>query len=777
MLPLLDTLRSAHSANPLASPSELVANVQEQQSSSSSHSSGTPTPPPLAAYAPDPSRRSDSHMLAAFLLQAIFLGASGLGLLARAKVKSKERVELLKQEEAHAEDARQRRERDCSRGARDVVALNLLASAYAEKAFLEHANARAVARQLLDKGKDPMAAGLKQVLSRFGGSNECEPNHWTVAAVLAFTSQSSTPSGVTKRLNIWAWNVFHRIAASPTPSPFHNIILRTFGQLVLNTVPQFPSSDVNRVLSQLAPQLLTLARDEADSSCLGLLTSLGDYALAHRRSDVLIRLLQSCSPLPPRARFSLCARILEELAADELWREKELVAIPRLARLMVDTSAEMTLQQPDVAIVERVVKLLMDDLRHEVAMESEAADLVRAALQASLDFTPGFLPGHLRQLIDARQPRLALQVFRSLPKGSHTIDHFHPLLRSHHGPTSQFIWDLQLEAAKSRPDLAPTFESFSHRLTSHGHKDNNDLSAAYRDLCLATWMGVPRTRKMWNKLLKIVIQCGSDLSLRRQVAKMRRSGIGWDDATRNILLMRRMTGEPALDRMALRQAGITRHGAADNGTDGSEAVNDDDNDAETVRSVKGRRQMERVRDNLKHLERQLLHWSAYDEGGTAPPPDSDPVSTSRPVDLREDILLKNLTRWPREVNSRMVAQLAERTLGVDISHALMDGTTSPRREPASLLLPPPTTSGRSTHDMEHFRRVRRPAYKTLLKALRNRGSHAAFAALHEEFRREGHAVRRQSREPRERVEDEKSEREQDGMADGAVERRLKRVAL
>lgn len=688
-------------------------------------------------------------MLSAALLQAIFLGASALGLLMRRKVRNDGKGargddaegDLLDDAALQSRWAKEELDKRRQEGeyvVSDVPALNLLLSTYAEVDPSSLADwddsmtaaHRTNAARALRMRRDLQLRHVSSLLARFDGVST-KPDHWTVLAVLAFAhpnrstaaSKKSAASAFAQAqpiLTQWAWEAFAQIDHGATSAAEgHRTIASTFLDYLDSALSSklSPSTRAEMRSRLSGPD----SSPPSTSSPPSLLLQLGLLALPARQTDILVSLL-SDSALPAAERSSLALATLETIALDEDWRQnRDVVAF--VAQSLASATAELCGaggEGLDLALVERACHLLIHDFGVDVPLEPIYSSIILSVLSVHSESADNldFLPSLLTSLSDARHPSLAMRVLHAIPRHQRQAEHYYAVLRSHHRPVSNAVW-AELQERWAAGEVAVEVEAWEGRLTGllraakgggagvggarklstaevNLQRARKVLKTAHADLRLLEAHGLRRSQKVWNKLLSLSSMASSEPAWRSHVGKQwrdvdaeeaggdggrlaRGSAMGdkVDEATQAILLGRKL---------------------------------------ESHSGQRGKRQMRTVRDELVKLDGTMQRRRG---GGRDRQPSSE-------IDILPNIVLKNLTRWDREVPTPTLLNLAFQNLGVDL---LADIPLPSRHQP-------PTA--------EQFDKVRRPAYRTLLKALRNRGEHHYRRRLMRRMQEEQRAVWRQA---------------------------------
>lgn len=685
---LLHRLRQAHQAAPSASASSLISQLQPPPPSEP-----PPAPPPLIPLVPDP-KRPNPHIVGAFWLQALFLGASALGLLGRRKKGG------VIEDRAEREDAIE------MRAQADALSINLLLSSYIP--FPEEDDSRTRQkpwRPIKKQQAETSLSAVQSAITQFAASKS-SPDHWTVLSVMSFVtalpSKPSSPPTKTEQarpiLALWAWKVFSSLP--PTSSHADLVTLSAFVDYLAHP-PPFATGLSKELLSSVSDHILTSPPSPPQiptpHTTPRLLHSLGQTALSLQDISTIVVLTSPESPLRPVDKIELSVKALEMIGLDEELRNarevvrdvgegfagavraaygcepREWTRKLRPVKIAMDTEGLEPVplklidgapvgrgSELDIDRVRRGVDLLRASFRVDVPLEDIYSDVTTVLLTfAPTTLTDTWLLTILNSLVTARHPRLAVSLFHLIPASTLTLAHFNSLLRTHHSPTSSHIFSLLL----ANPNFSPSRETFHSRLVSHAHPHNLALSSAHADLRLMTHCGFTRDTKAWNLLLKILVRTGSERALHRNLLRMAAQDDDGDVApngdaiTHGVLLLRSTLAR------RIRSDGPGRRLVADGA---------------------GRSGLRQVRNVLRRMSR-------LDVGDTG---------------IGANILLRPLGRWSVEVRTDDLVQLVWKALGVDLRAA--DG-----EEPFGGRGEAPTR--------EEWESERRPAYDTFLKAFRNRG--------------------------------------------------------
>ncbi|KAL8287613.1 hypothetical protein RQP46_003471 [Phenoliferia psychrophenolica] len=619
--------------------------------------------------------RPNPHLVGAFWLQALFLGASALGLLPRRK------------KAGSVEDRQEREERIEERERAEALEINLLLASYMP--WPEDDTPLSALTPWIPLSASPTQPGksiaaVTAALAQFSAAG-LKPDRWTVLSLMSCvgalpTTPSSTPTKsdlARPVIALCAWRTFADLPRSPETAATDLALLRAFVDYLANPPPFAQDltaellASISHLLSTSPPPSLPIPNPYPS-----LIASLAPIALAHNNLGALQALIARESPLDPFQKIQMSVHTLELIAADEELRNtREVVRDfgeafadnvrqlygcgprewarrirPDKVALDAEGSEPVQLSVPPaeeeedsadgrptqprkrnaahraqlrVNLIRRGIDLLRAEFRVDVPLE----DLYADATLVLLTFTPSSLAESwlltiLRSLVASRHPRLALSLFDTVPSSSLTLDHFNALLRTHHLPTSSLVFLRLL----SHPTLSPTLPSFHARLISHRH--NLAVEPAHNDLNLMKSLDIPRDSKAWNLLLAILARAGSDRELFRHWVRMEQAGISPDVYSWNILLGRTTRARPPPRRDA------------------------DVPSRRTTRGGAGRVGSSQLRTVIRTLE------------STTPSPElSIPAS---PSSVASNTLLRSLGRWSSEVNTPHLVALTRTVLGIDL---------------------------------------------------------------------------------------------------------------
>lgn len=602
--------------------------------------------------------------------------------------------------------------------AEETWALNLLLSSYVE-----------------NNGTEAMDEAVKPVSTILAHFNELRPpTRWTVIALLSFVRPYSTTFADSTSPNkskfelakpilcLWAWRAF---AALPSPTETADaetdrILLHGFANFVKTDPPTFAMEACMEIFDGVFGRFRQHLDQQAfaDRYSRFQLLDLGRAAIQLDRLDVFFWILHLRETevgehfLRSEDRLQLVVEGLSHgQESTTWWGDRKLVL--RVARDFVQIVQEVAVKgevpsKDTIADIEKGILMLLEGFRIDVplapfVLESLAPLLIR---RNPPSFSPTFLPFVLKSLVTSRQPSLATSLFHLVPSRTRTLDHFHPLLRSHSPSHSDQMWSKLLAHRNLKPDLV----SFESRLVSHSRSSLSEhgetkLLRAWDDLRLMKGMGIERSKKIWDLLMKIYVEVGSERSLKRVKTEFMwrqdDKSLAPDVTSFNILLRRNI---------------LTRSRE----------------DEESRYSRKGIKQIQLVQSQILHALRVEKH--RRNVRGQQSPLDPEPSLTTMTDGVTQNIALAALTRWPEEVKTKDLVRLVKKVLGVDLLGAegedeFGEGTGEDEEEEVVV-------------EEAEFRRVRKPAYRIFMRAFQNRGERLMKGRLTERLGREMVAIRR-----------------------------------
>lgn len=470
-----------------------------------------------------------------------------------------------------------------------------------------------------------------------------------------------------------------------------------------------------------------------------LVRELAETAWRARRVDILGRIAIAATQDEVYASVRLLAtsRALELLAMDAQRRRKAEMVLPWAAAFVdsvkaalavaVDNSdrrllpAELELVRAGLSCLTRDRAFALNRPLAPFIAETCLALLRNPILATQLVVadkkkSANLVERAMRYLVRSRHPRLAEEVFAAIPQDFVSLRHYRILLSSDHAPLSKRAWTSLLEHPTLRPDAATI------RAALVPTAQSPDRTALSRALRLFRRLEKP-TSKDWNLLLSVVSRHGSDRLLTRVRREMAASGVGADRYTAAALVSRDMIKTDVQKRTVLDQH------APELDSDSLRATR---RAVEQLRRVSGTAQIRRVRLAARE-------WDAKSSSS------SSSVLSRRPNEQAEDILpnllLKNAARWPREYGVKKLVLLAKAQLGVDLQEG-------PAPTPGNNNLREARNVPAAVPTWRHFEQVRRPAFRTLAKALEKRGRADLASELRRIMREEEARVQRQERRAR-----------------------------
>ncbi|KDE09868.1 hypothetical protein MVLG_00266 [Microbotryum lychnidis-dioicae p1A1 Lamole] len=687
-LPILEYTTSSSDLNP--SPESHAHNHSEGKS--------TPIPPPPIAYLPH-SNTDHSNLLTAFLLQAIFLGASAVGLLLRKK-STVQRVDdnikstpsptfVAKRAEANLEAQKQRRTEEIDH----VPALNLLLSSYVEfpseqqpEAKVTPSSKETVVLNFV-KHKMERLPHVAEVLSRFSEAR-ARPDTWTTLAAMAFVEVPSAVlqacqlgstetkdrfrelNAFSDKLVEWSWQAFLGAEKSGMCSEVKATLVSSFLQWAART-ETIEEGDQNA----LAHRIIDYGSTSMSELTAVQRALLGQAALYHSRTGLVAQWLAADSMIDPRTRLDLAASTLKVLANHEEWHRRGDVVLYTAEALV--TSLEQLCAPSSGDAIDPTLRVMLDEcltlLIHHFRIDAPLEPLYTRIIESLMikdptSFPSSCLRSFLESLITARQAKLATKVFLLIASPSRTLRQYEAMLRSHRAMTSDRVWsELFLH-----PTLEPTVSSLSARLSSHLLTRRHDL--ALQDFNLVRGRLRTKTlqalseqgRTLWTicytKLYTLYVRTKHDVSLSRLRQRMKddlgNEVVRLDKAMATGYLLREVLGRPW--------------------------------DVELRRGrVKGRKQVEKVRQRWK--------WIQNGERGTVGNEQERMISRG----ILNNVGLKGLVKWNTVVDASKILSIAEKVLGTEQEMGV-------------------ERVGKMGN--EEFEKVRKVAYKILMRALEERGA-------------------------------------------------------
>ncbi|GEM08861.1 hypothetical protein Rt10032_c06g2878 [Rhodotorula toruloides] len=741
---LLDRLRAAHSASPDASALEIIERLRTSSFFGDDASRSPPTPPPPIRLDPHP-HSQNPRLLTPFLLQALFLGASALGLFARRKVQTPE-----KRVAAGCQPQADKAKRDAEDRVDQLQALNLLVAAYAVP---EVSGVTEV--EPLQRWRDECLHGLSQLLGTITASR-IPVNRTTIASLLHFVQPlppihrlASPNSAVAKArlpegkysmsrpvVGLWAWQAWsalptlvqHRdtplTVAPDASSDLDDAIIVTFLSLLY---PSFEANKRHFFSREILPgadrtvlnDIVRHVFDERRTASLPVLRALAAAAFRARRTDILERFIAYEPPVDPSLHLFAASKILEVLSMDGTKRRRAEIVVPQVelwAKIVIGLG---DLVEGDLAVLERAVRVVCTGFAIDSPLEQYLATTVVSLLQSPANervALSSIVDEALRHLVKSRNPRLARIVFESIPSKALRRSHFHRLLLSSYEPLSQHAWTTLCQ----HPIVEPTISSFQLRLAALAKMRDypSSLPKAWEAFVELRRRGLEATKDVWLNLLEVVAMHGNHPNLQEVLSRMKRAGLEADDDITAILVAREMH---RTDTQKERVEG------EDEWCDRVTVTH------ERRRRTCGKTQVKRVRAIVRDHE---VRDDAARESKAEPPvhkQDLKPALDGRlgRSDILPNMLLANAVRWMRQNDILGLITIANGHLGVDLAGPKPSSSV----DPASI----------STNE---FERIRRPAYRTLIRGFTKRKRPDLGNALRLVMKKEEAAVSRLEKQRR-----------------------------
>lgn len=787
-------MRAAYLASPSSSPLHLVRStlsaLEHVAAPSEPHTDhnhqSPPIPPPLIRLDPQPHAGPNSRLWTPFLLQALFLGASALGLLARRKV-NQHAVSgvgdggLASERGGRGTREAQRARQEAEDRIEQIQALNLLVVALGRPDLStrnEQSPALAPPPTPGERWHDELQAtkNLAGLLHRVE-RHRLPIDHFTVLAALRVVATagdvpgSSRDEGVQvyrREIGLWAWRAAQPIDNSATePRPelsaiedaagegaitraFLALLYPSFEASQRHFFPRSTSSHLTdrHILNSLSELILLTSAPGTTRTNSVLVRELAETAWRARRVDILGWIaMHGEGEVDASVRLLATSRALELLAMDAQRRRKAEIVLPwaaafvdsvkALAAVVTnnndngrDTSGQR-LRPVDLELVREGLSCLTRDRAFAInrPLAPFVAETCLALLRNPIIATQLALADHksaklvervMRYLVRSRHPRLAEEVFETIPRDLVSLKYYRILLSSDHAPLFKRAWTSLVEHPTLRPDAATVRAALVPTANS---PDRTVLSRAFR---LFRRLEKP-TSKDWNLLLSVVSRHGSDRLLNRVRREMAASGLVADRYTAAALVSRDMNKTDVQKRTILDQ-----HTPASD----SDSLRATRRAVEQLRRVSGTVQIRRVRLAARE-------WDAAAAAAKSSSVGLSKRQNEQAEEILPNLLLKNAARWPKEYGVKKLVLLAKAQLGVDLHEGAAPTTdnnnvdlTETRNVPAAI----PT--------WRHFEQVRRPAFRTLAKALEKRGRADLAAKLRKVMREEEARVQRQERRAR-----------------------------
>ncbi|GAA5926756.1 uncharacterized protein JCM15063_000362 [Sporobolomyces koalae] len=650
---------------PELSPVEIIARARQQAADARHANQVPPTPPPPITLNPEP-YSTNSQFFTPFFLQAIMLGASALGLLARRKVAASE----------------QRRDRLTSKTAREqaedrideVQALNLLIS--------DHAASEWVASVEQSSAHSSRCA-LVQAVARNQVSAYTRDRTGVASLLYWVKSRAAGQLDSARRsLGVQAFETYRLLPVLDQNASSVDIDVDTF---TLSTLLSIIYPRMGSTRGKFFVDSPTLDRHVLDTICDRILSfdahpeivqQLGKAAARAQRLDIITRIL--ALDLPSNLKLDLVVSALDLVASQKHTRSDHAVVVPFAEAFAATCERVGSLNEDDIERIDRGLYLLRTAFAINRPLEPVIA---RATMTLVSNLAQkrcrSIVVDSLRHLCRSRHPALAREIVTTIPSNELRLSYLYPLLASSHHPTSQATWTALL----SHDRLSLTNAAVSARFASLSHRSaaRRNLDIARQDFTLVKQRGLEPSIDVWNKLLHLVVRFGSDRAVHNTLAAMDGARVGQDSRTRTILLQRDMIRQDVQARTIKEKK-----------QDWDQLERYERPIEQVVRIQRrggGLAQMRKIRNAIKDQQRQQHQKGPLE------------------VDITPNLLLKNITRWTRECDSGRLVQLTQVVLGIDLKDS----------DPSSEL------ARREDISQKEFNKVRIPAFRTLISAFERRG--------------------------------------------------------
>ncbi|GAA5878486.1 hypothetical protein JCM8547_005960 [Rhodosporidiobolus lusitaniae] len=722
-------LRALHLACPHLSPLDLIQRIRPSPVTDEDEVP-PPTPPPPIRLDPQP-HSDQRRFLTPFILQALFLGASALGLLTRRKVRSADEPSW-RPAQQDTELAR----REAEDRVDELQALNLLVGA-----LTVPPKAVQKAEGTVWDWRIESLRSLLGIVESITARSE-RVDRTTIASVLQYAAPR--PAAVARNnqtalyvrdrpaLALWAWNAFSALPPSPSnllpPSspPYilsprslpsiDSALLQSFLDLVYSNGSSDQATPHSRRIDTLASassvdrQILNgvakhvLAR-RAEASA-GLDEALAKAAVRACRLDILVDLLEEDGVLDPKRRLAIASQALDLLARSGTRSAARQQLLPSLVVEFGRAVSKLDdFRSEELDLVQGGLQHLYRDVKTDGAVHRPIRDIVLAVL----DKTPEAAATHPRLLSDAlkhfvrhSQPRSALTILRVIPPHLVRLGHYEAVLSSPYTPLSSFAWDALLNSDHLKPHLS----SLLAFIRSHTHHtaSPDTLSSAFSAVSLANQLDLPKSGEAYQLLLSVVVRFASDKAVRRTLTRMQDAGIEPNEETLAVLCSREMVRQDVQKRKVVE---INEHGQRE------------------LHIVERRRRRGRetqtklVGAAVRNAQAQL----AAQNGGV-----------ERETPALAAVLLESISRLRKEVSTAQLVELTKEHLGVDLS---------PLRSRLAATAEPVVVRPLASHELRwSFLPARQRTYRILRKGFEVRAEFALAKALRAAYKREETEVRK-----------------------------------
>ncbi|GAA5839393.1 hypothetical protein JCM9279_005925 [Rhodotorula babjevae] len=749
-------VRDALAASPSSSAAGIILRARSS-SSADDDNQHSPIPPPLIRLDPEP-RPTRDGLLTPFLLQALFLGASALGLLARRKVAPPDDTPRLV-----AHDAAERERQAAEDRIDELQALDLLVTV----CTVPEAAGAAVDPLTWREGQ------LRQVTKLLGRIDTAQApvSAQTVASVLHFvgpeppvqregrsggTHSASRYSLARPVLGLWAWRAYEALrlqpAAPATPDRLEASILGSFLSLLYPPArieddrfffPSTLSSTTDRHVLNAASQRVLA---QGYTPARGLLAAFAAAIDRARRVDLLEELVAHPG-LDPELRLSVVVQAIKHVAQNLLGRQDAERASRWAARLSaaVERLEAVSLQQ--LRHVEKAVGRLQRDYEVDpIILAPHITDVVLALLSSSTQdkvLEGSMVISTLRHLLRSGATSDARRLYDAIPTSRLSLAHCEALLKSPDTALVRHAWNIlhahpTLEpsmhlcelyfAALARPSTADATSSTRVRLAT----------TAFRRARLLSSAKVPLDR-LWHAYLSVCATHAPTPMVHKLVSRMQREdGVAPDARTAALLVGREMRRE---DTKVRRVECVGAHGERDVVVE------------RTARRGGGKAQMRRVRDTVREWSRRLAaspRTAGVGEGEQAAATAAGRAGGEQVVPWQAELdhlVLKDAVRWRREYDTGKLVILVRARLDIELAPLVVApvAVRGPERDAladkavAAALASPAACA----LDPDAWRQGRERELKLFARGLEHRGREDLGRVLREVLREEAARARRE----------------------------------
>ncbi|KAK4054998.1 hypothetical protein OIO90_003339 [Microbotryomycetes sp. JL221] len=752
-----------------------------------------PTPPPPIAFLPDQTK-ANPHMLTAFILQALFLGASALGLLVRKRVKHSNLPESTADTSILANEHPFERFttslttqppgvnteplETTSRSNDDdeqVQALNLLLMSHVVEQTSD-----------LNKTNHPTNQHVKSFMSvirKFVDQN-LTPNEWTSTALLAFAQPHSS-----------TLETCHSIEQDSTFHQVRSTLVRQAWQILLNTQwylnQSWSSTNHGQTLIESFIQASHDLPIETKSSLINNLqyhfndmtkdTKLKfvKMAIKSKGYHVVQQLLKSTTAMASQDKIVIVDEMLIALTNDIEWqRDRTLVVdlVDQFCSSLIESVNMLSTQDKNLIQVRviNVVKKILDNLLGiDIAFEGKLTTTIVQVLNIdSLFFSIDFTKYFIKKLIEKNNVKHAYQVLEILIQKQNQLDkknlnlnervrivdkrHFELMLTSQDSKVSDLIW---YKLTNRHSNLIksfgqPTIETLGYRL--RGLVRQEKLSRR-RDALRQARHSIHHIKQVWplvdlDDTTRFVVNPSNSSLLwsvqwRNDLLKLASHHGRFDDSVKQVL--------QEFEECSKRTNGKVK---PDDATRAIVLGKNSRHKMTTSQKLKG--QVEQVVEGYKTLIETVPDKDVHGQDSASSSMSLSSSSNQLKVEtgltgtigleVARNVVLRTITRSFQHCDIRKVVELCLSELDVDLSsdkvveeHLIK----TCQKDDENDKIHHRRRRHRRHNVVVMFDRVREPRYKMFLKALRNRGCqrHLFHSRLLQVYRAEQLWVQREYR--------------------------------